>query len=72
VWEAHHAEFARVSEGNRVLLEEWFAETKQQDDERQAQIKSLRKTAASTAAALHTVSNWLIVAVLIGWLAINF
>jgi hypothetical protein len=72
VWKAHHVEFASVSEGNRVLLEEWFAETKQQDDERQAQIKSLRESAASTAAALHTVSNWLIVAVLIGWLAVNF
>jgi hypothetical protein len=72
VWEAHHAEFTRVSEGNRVLLEEWFAETKQQDDERQAQIKSLRETAASTATAVHAVNNWLIVAVLIGWLAINF
>jgi hypothetical protein len=72
VWEAHHAEFDRVSQGNRVLLEEWFAETKQQNDEHQAQINGLRETAASTAAALHTVSNWLIVAVLIGWLAVNF
>jgi hypothetical protein len=72
VWETHHAEFDGVSEGNRVLLEEWFAETKQQDDERQAQVKRLRESAVATAAALHTVSNWLIVAVLIGWLTVNF
>jgi hypothetical protein len=71
VWEAHHVEFDRVSEGNRVQLEEWFAETKQQRDERQAQLKSIRRIAASTAAALHTTCNWLIVGFLIGWLAIN-
>lgn len=71
VWAAHHADFNRVSEGNRVLLEEWFAETKQQDVERQAQIKRARRAAAATAAALHAVSNWLIVGLLIGWLVIS-
>lgn len=72
MWMAYHAEFDRVSGGNRVLRDEWRDETKQQDGERRARIDRVRGAAASTAAALHTASNWLIVAMLIGWLAVNF
>ncbi|HEX7823483.1 MAG TPA: hypothetical protein VF477_01145, partial [Mycobacterium sp.] len=62
----------RVSRRNRVLRDQWREETKQQDDEREDQIDGLRDAAASTAAALHTASNWLIIGLLIYWLAVTF
>lgn len=67
-WDAHHAACDQVAEQNRALRDRWMAETKAQSDARDAQLRNLREGAVVTAAALHTVSNALIVGLLVTWL----
>jgi hypothetical protein len=50
---------------NRALLEEWFERRKEKVDQREQQIDGLRDIAVARAAALHAMSNWLILGLLI-------
>lgn len=63
-WDAHHDEFNHVCEQNRVSLDEWLEEITEQAQDRQSQIDGVREIAATKAAALHAVSNWLIISLL--------
>lgn len=64
-WRKHHIAVESVGEENRRLLDAWFDTVKEQNGIREDQIDDIRERAATVAAALHTVTNGIIVATLI-------
>jgi hypothetical protein len=53
------------------LVDQWLEARQEQDRQRRTQIDELRTAATLKAAALHALSNWLVIGLLIWWLVLT-